>query len=114
LDADCNILLGNCFIFGVLFAPDSRDAEIIMQAIHYTPAELQGLANVSNADVALARDMWRRYSTEKAIWEGYAAASSNGVTVESYLARIGLSEEEIADMTKDMGVETVPPEGVAL
>lgn len=33
-----------------------------MPAVHYTPQELTALANVSDADVALARDMWRRYS----------------------------------------------------
>lgn len=31
-------------------------------AIHYSQTELTALANVSDADVALAREMWRRYS----------------------------------------------------
>ena len=50
-----------------------------------------------------------RIRREKAIWEGYVAASSNGVTVEAYLKRIGLSDEEIAEITTDMGVEKIPP-----
>lgn len=50
-----------------------------------------------------------RIKREKAIWDGYSAASANGVTVQAYLKRIGLDEKEIAEITADMGAESVPP-----
>jgi hypothetical protein len=78
--------------------------ETIWVEMGKSPDQIQAMKNTQEYKIKM----------EKKIWEGYAAASSNGVTVESYLRRIGLSEEEIADMTSDLSVETVPPEGVTL
>ena len=80
------------------------------------PEETIWVAMGKSPDQIAAMKQTREYKIkqEKAIWEGYAAASANGVTVEAYLKQIGMSDDEIAERTADMGAESVPPEGVAL
>lgn len=48
---------------------------------------------------------------EKMLWEGYAAASSNGVTVEAYLRAVGMDEKEIKERLSSMG-ESIPQNGL--
>lgn len=53
-----------------------------------------------------------RIQREKAIWEGYAAASASGVPVEIYLRRIGLSDDEIREVVPEIGSERIPSTGM--
>lgn len=73
--------------------------EIIWAAMGKSPDQIAAMKDTQEYKIR----------NEKAIWEGYAAASSNGVTVEAYLKRIGMSDKKIAEITADMGAESVPP-----
>ena len=50
-----------------------------------------------------------RLNLFKAIFEGFTAASQNGMTLDGYLKLIGLSEDEVKEITAAMGSDTIPP-----
>lgn len=67
----------------------------------------------SPEQIAMMKDTGEyRIQREKAIWEGYAAASASGVPVEIYLRRIGLSDDEIREVVPEIGSERIPSTGM--
>ena len=69
----------------------------------------EGLGKSPEEIAAIKSSTMYLIALEKAIWDGYTAASANGVSLAAYLKSIGMTDEEIKERTASVWTDTIPP-----